>query len=204
MLLDRMSLGRMLLDRKSLERGFTLPEVMLAMTVGSMITLAAAKALPILRQQTVNVGHHYRLDLLLRQLVFTIDKDLRRSGFCAGECQGRPLLISRVAGEAPASCVIVAYDLNLNGRWEEGGEAEYFGYRLRAGALEGQRGVRHCQGSGWERLLDPQEVQIESFTVRQITRSGGKSFILLGLTGRSSIQETIQSRLEWVVSMEAQ
>lgn len=188
---------------RTLEPGFTLPEVLLAMTFGSLIALAAAKTLPMLRQQTVDMGRHYRLDLVLRQLAFGIEKDLRRSGFCAGQCNGRSLLISLAAGEAPGSCVIVAYDLDRNGNWDRGGDAEYFGYRLRAGGLEGQSGVTQCQGSGWERLLDQEEVRIESFSVSQIAGRDGKSLMLFALSGRSTVRANIERRLEWAVSMEA-
>lgn len=186
----------------ALEQGFTLPEVMLAMTFGSLIALAAAKTLPVLSQQTADAGRHYRLELVLRQLAFGIEKDLRRSGFCAGDCQGQPLAIGNAAGEAPGSCVIVAYDLNRNGRWEKAGDAEYFGFRLRAGALEGQRGVTQCSGPGWERLLDQEEVLIDSFSVKPIAGNEGRSVVLLSLSGRSTVREHIQQRLEWAVGME--
>lgn len=77
----------------TVERGFTLPEVMLALVFGSVIALGAAKTYPLLRQQNVAVGQHFRLESTLRQLAFGIEKDLRRAGFCAGQCAGRPLLI---------------------------------------------------------------------------------------------------------------
>jgi prepilin peptidase dependent protein B len=187
----------------TLEQGFTLPEVLLAMTFGSLITLAAAKTLPVLRQQTADVGRLYRLEQVLRQLAFGIEKDLRRAGFCAGQCQGQALVIGNADGEAPNSCVIVAYDLNHNGRWETTTDAEYFGYRLRAGALEGQRGVMQCKGTGWERLNDPDEVRVTTFSVRQIAGQSGKSVVVFNLGGRSTVRENIQHRLEWAVSMEA-
>ncbi|WP_156293172.1 prepilin peptidase-dependent protein [Serratia oryzae] len=187
----------------ALEQGFTLPEVMLAMTFGSLIALAAAKALPVLRLQTADAGRHYRLELVLRQLAFGIEKDLRRAGFCAGQCQGQAFLIGNAEGEVPNSCVIVAYDLNQNGRWENSGDAEYFAYRLRAGALEGQRGVTHCRGNGWERLHDPEEVRINTFSISETAGHDSKSLVLFSLGGRSSVREDIQQRLEWVVSMEA-
>lgn len=185
----------------AIEQGFTLPEVMLALTFGSLITLAAAKVLPLLRQQTVDAGQHYRLEQVLRQLAFVIEKDLRRSGFCAGQCQGQPLLIGNATGEAAKSCVIVAYDLNRNGQWEKGGDAEYFGYRLRAGALEGQRGVMQCNAPGWESLLDQQQARIDSFTVSQITGGEGGSRLMLGLSGHVALREDIRSRLEWAVTI---
>ncbi|AHG19248.1 N-terminal cleavage protein [Chania multitudinisentens RB-25] len=187
----------------ALEQGFTLPEVMLAMTFGSLIALAAAKTLPVLRQQTADVGRHYRLELVLRQLAFGIEKDLRRAGFCAGQCQGRALTIGNAEGEASNSCVIVAYDLNRNGQWDNAADAEYFGYRLRAGALEGQRGVTQCRGNGWERLHDPEEIRITTFSISEIAGNGGKPLVLFSLGGHSNTRESIQQRLEWIVSMEA-
>jgi prepilin peptidase dependent protein B len=186
----------------ALERGFTLPEVMLALTFGSLIMLAAAKTYPVLRQHSVDVGRHYRLESVLRQLAFGIEKDLRRAGFCAGYCHGRALLIGHAPGEAAGSCVIMAYDITRNGRWETlGADAGYFGYRLRQGALEGQRGVTHCHGTGWERLLDNDEVRIETFSVKSVAGSSGKTWVMLSLAGRSKADDAIRRNLYWAINM---
>ncbi|QJW53995.1 hypothetical protein HL670_00854 [Serratia plymuthica] len=186
----------------ALERGFTLPEVMLALTFGSLIMLAAAKTYPVLRQHSVDVGRHYRLESVLRQLAFGIEKDLRRAGFCAGNCHGRALLIGHAPGEAAGSCVIMAYDITRNGRWETlGADAGYFGYRLRQGALEGQRGVTHCHGTGWERLLDNDEVRIETFSVKSVAGSSGKTWVMLSLAGRSQADDAIRRNLYWAINM---
>lgn len=183
----------------NLAQGFTLPEVMLALAFGSVITLAAAKALPILRQQSTDTLLHYQLDRVLRQVLFGIEKDLRRAGFCAGECRGKAIQISNAEGEAPSSCVIIAYDINRNGRWDNDNEAEYFGYRLRQGALEGQRGITQCTGAGWERLVDQGQVQITTFSINQSKVSSEKSLIFIVLQGH--LRERIQQRLAWVVSI---
>ncbi|WP_122289303.1 prepilin peptidase-dependent protein [Serratia plymuthica] len=186
----------------ALERGFTLPEVMLALTFGSLIMLAAAKTYPVLRQHSVDVGRHYRLESVLRQLAFGIEKDLRRAGFCAGNCHGRALLIGHAPGEAAGSCVIMAYDITRNGRWETlGADAGYFGYRLRQGVLEGQRGVTHCHGTGWERLLDNDEVRIETFSVKSVAGSSGKTWVMLSLAGRSKADDAIRRNLYWAINM---
>lgn len=186
----------------ALERGFTLPEVMLALTFGSLIMLAAAKTYPVLRQHSVDVGRHYRLESVLRQLAFGIEKDLRRAGFCAGYCHGRALLIGHAPGEAAGSCMIMAYDITRNGRWETlGADAGYFGYRLRQGALEGQRGVTHCHGTGWERLLDNDEVRIETFSVKSVAGSSGKTWVMLSLAGRSKADDAIRRNLYWAINM---
>ncbi|NIH11357.1 MAG: prepilin peptidase-dependent protein [Serratia symbiotica] len=188
----------------TLERGFTLPEVMLALTFGSLLALAAAKTHPLLCQQSVAVGQHYRLELLLRQLAFAMEKDLRRAGFCAGQCAGRALLIDHAPGEAAGSCVIVAYDINRSGQWASTGDnAGYFGYRLRQGSLEGQRGVSHCNETGWERLLDHHEVRIELFNVVVSKGNSGKILARLTLAGCSTADSSIRRRLSWAIDMAA-
>ncbi|BEM24892.1 MULTISPECIES: prepilin peptidase-dependent protein [Serratia] len=189
----------------TLARGFTLPEVMLALVFGSVIALGAAKTYPLLRQQSVAVGQHFRLESTLRQLAFGIEKDLRRAGFCAGQCAGRPLLIGQAAGEAAGSCVIVAYDIARSGQWLTSGEdAGYFGYRLRNGGLEGQRGVSQCDGGGWERLLDHDEVRIERFHVAIERGNHGATLARLTLAGRSASDARIGRSLSGSVEMAAQ
>ncbi|CAI0697089.1 prepilin peptidase-dependent protein [Serratia ficaria] len=188
----------------TLARGFTLPEVLLALSFGSLIALAAAKTYPLLRQQSVALGQHYRLELALRQLAFGIEKDLRRAGFCAGRCPGRALLLDRAPGEAAGSCVIVAYDITRSGQWAGTGEdAGYFGYRLRLGAIEAQRGVSDCRGTGWERLLDQDEVRIESFSVALTPGDGGKTLARLTLAGRSARDGGIRRSLSWAIGLAA-
>ncbi|PIJ06748.1 MULTISPECIES: prepilin peptidase-dependent protein [unclassified Serratia (in: enterobacteria)] len=191
----------------TVERGFTLPEVMLALVFGSVIALGAAKTYPLLRQQNVAVGQHFRLESTLRQLAFGIEKDLRRAGFCAGQCAGRPLLIGQASGEAAGSCVIVAYDITRSGQWPTSGEdAGYFGYRLRNGGLEGQRGVSQCDGGGWERLLDHdevREVRIERFHVAIERGDHGAALARLTLTGRSTSDTRIRRSLSGSVEMAA-
>lgn len=186
------------------EDGFTLPEVLLAMAFGSLIAIAAAKTYPLLRLQTLALGQHYRLEVTLRQIAFGIEKDLRRAGFCAGQCTGEPLLIGNAEGEAPGSCVIVVYDLNRNGRWEDtGSDAEQFGYRLRRGALETQRGVTHCRGNGWERVFDQDDIIIEAFTVAVSPGMRGKTQVALALTGRSAFNADIRRSMSWAIALAA-
>ncbi|QLK62355.1 prepilin peptidase-dependent protein [Enterobacteriaceae bacterium Kacie_13] len=150
-------------------QGFTLPEVMMAMGVGSMLMLSAAQIYPLMRQRSQSLGRYYQLDQLLRQTSFTIEKDLRRAGFCNGVCDGKTIILGNASGEIAGSCVIAIYDLNRNGHWEKTGsaESEYFGYRLRQGGIEIQRGASECNSAGWEKLLDPAEVYVTRFVVSE-------------------------------------
>ena len=142
----------------------------MAMGVGSMLMLSAAQIYPLMRQRSQSLGRHYQLEQILRQTVFVIEKDLRRAGFCNGFCEGKTIIIGNALGEPANSCVIIIYDLNRNGRWEKPGtaESEYFGYRLRQGGIEIQRGSGECNSSGWEKLLDPVEVDVTRFVVREL------------------------------------
>lgn len=107
------------------------------LTFDSLLVLAAAKNYSLLCQQSVAVEQRYRLEFLLCQLAFTIEKDLRRVAHYTGQYAGHALLIDCAPYEAVASCVIVAYDINRSAQWASiDDNAGYFGYRLRQGSLE--------------------------------------------------------------------
>lgn len=165
--------------------GFTLPEALLAMLFGCAVVLAAARFYPALRGQSQNSVQYVRLEQLFHQAALSIEKDVRRAGFCAGSCQGDALTIGRHAGEAEQSCINIAYDLNRNGRWDGGAEqeAESFGYRLRAGALEIQRGAHNCDGGRWEKLFDPLEVALTHFQITPWHAHGGFTLYELQIAG---------------------
>lgn len=178
--------------------GFTLPEMLLALSIGSVIMLAAAQVYPRLRWQSDQLGQRYRLEQALRQLAFVMEKDLRRAGFCNGQCQGNSWFIGQFNGEQPQSCVIVSYDLNRNGVWEGNGSnnPESFGYRLRQGAIETQRGISDCQGNGWSRLTDAAEIRISdlSIALQQMPASG---LFTLQLGGQWAEKPSITQHLSW-------
>lgn len=169
------------------QQGFTLPEILLAMGIGSVVMLAAAGSYPAIYQQGQRLRQLFWLDHALHQVADTLEKDLRRAGFCAGAACGRHairLSTAPGAGAGAGGCIVLAYDLNRNGRWEPAGpEAETFGYRLVAGALETQRGVAHCGGTGWERLFDPAEVTVTGFTFTDARETAG-SVLQLTLSGQ--------------------
>ncbi|EIC84258.1 prepilin peptidase-dependent protein [Serratia sp. M24T3] len=185
-------------------KGFTLPETMLAMGIGSMLILGAMQFLPMLRQRTQQLSQHYQLDQLLRQTARTLQKDFRRAGFCAGTCSGKPLVIGQASGEVKNSCIIVAYDLNRNGRWEPIGnaESEYFGYRLRDGMIESQRGVANCNGSGWERMLDPGEVKFSQFELSLIRAASGSALLTMEIKANWKKTPKVSSWLNTVVKIQ--
>ncbi|ORM70356.1 prepilin-type N-terminal cleavage/methylation domain-containing protein [Pantoea wallisii] len=146
------------------ERGFSLLEMLLAMAIGAVLMLSVGRFLPLLLAQNLQLQQRVQLQQELQQIAGTLEKALRRAGYCHGQCAGPALTL--VAG---GSCVLLRWDENSNGRWEGVGhsESDLYGYRLRSGQLEMQRGVDECNSSGWERLTDPAFLVIDSFSVER-------------------------------------
>ncbi|WP_224555369.1 prepilin peptidase-dependent protein [Pectobacterium versatile] len=170
---------------RSKQRGFTLPEILLALSLGSLIMLSAAQLYPMLRSQSQDSAQLFRLEQLFSQVAMGIEKDIRRAGFCAGTCEGKAISIGKYPGEAENSCLNVSYDLNRNGVWDGGEQqdAESFGYRLRSRSLEIQSGAHSCQGDRWEKLFDPQEVVLTVFRLQRLSAQNNVALYELQLAG---------------------
>lgn len=173
------------------EGGFSLLEMLIAMAISAVLMVSVGRFLPLLLEQNLCVQQRVQLQQELHQLSHTLQKALQRAGYCRGHCHG-PALILAAAG----SCILLRWDENSNGRWEEAGssESDYYGYRLRNRQLEMQRGVDNCNGSGWERMTDPAFLTIETFRLeRQGTR------LILHLAGRAGSQRVQQD--VWIEGM---
>ncbi|MGJ0194454.1 prepilin peptidase-dependent protein [Pantoea sp. RRHST58] len=167
--------------------GFSLLEMLVAMAVSAVLMLSAGRFLPLLIGESLRLQQRVQLREDLQQLMQTLEKAVRRAGYCNGECGGTALSLS-------ASCLLLRWDDNSNGKWEGVGhsESDYYGFRLRQKQLETQRGVDGCGGTGWERLTDPAFLTIEQFSVE---RAG--ALIKLQLTGRAGRWlETLESWIE--------
>lgn len=148
-------------------------ELLIALSFGSLIVLSSAKIYPQLRYHAKFLQESFRLDQVMRHIMFSIEKDVRRAGFCNGTCRWMIVRTGQYPGEMKNSCIILSYDLNKNGKLEgeKHPESEYFGYRLRKGFLEIQRGQLYCSGNGWEKISDPKEIKITYFRITQLTGS---------------------------------
>lgn len=151
------------------QRGFSLTEVLLAMAIGSILLLSTARFLPGLQRASLMQERQQELEEEVWLRISAIGKQLQRAGYCAGLCQGQALSIGRAG-----SCVIVQWDANSNGRWENAPqtETEQTGFRLEGGTLEIQRGAITCDGKGWDKLTDPASILIKRFSVSKTQTSG--------------------------------
>lgn len=165
------------------EQGLLLFEMLAGMAVSAVLLVTVTRFFPALGQDVLNTYRQYKLDTIMRETLLRLEKDLRRTAFCRGRCQGSPLQIAARQGEAAGSCIIVAYDLNHNGRWERNVRkiGEYFGYRLNKQALEWTRNARSCRDSGWEKVTDSRYVIVSRFSVTPV-KLHGKNGLSLTLT----------------------
>ncbi|MFU9138825.1 prepilin peptidase-dependent protein [Erwinia tasmaniensis] len=156
--------------------GFSLPEMLIALAISSIVMLGATRLLPVLQMNNLRTLKAFQLQEEMQQMMTSLEKAVRRAGYCPGQCQGEGLSIRGASG----SCLLIRWDENSNGRWEAAGrdDSDYHGYRLRSGNLEMQRGINDCEGSGWERLNDPAVIAIDKFQVTQ--RAGQVRLLLAG------------------------
>ena len=150
------------------QAGFSLIEVLIALTLGAILLLSAERLLPLLWQQSTAMEQRYWVRAEMQRLLLLFEKAIRRAGFCQGDKCGGVSMEIRDEGK----CLLLRWDDNANGQWEgpKHQYSEYFGYRHRGLALEGARGVVDCTAGQWSRLNQPAQVQVLAFHVKALAK----------------------------------
>ena len=94
-------------------KGFSLLEVLIAMTISSILLLSTSRFLPGLQRGVLLQSGQQELEDEVWQRLFAIGKQFQRAGYCAGHCQGQGMIIGR-----QGRCAIVLWDANSNGQWD--------------------------------------------------------------------------------------
>ncbi|CAM7780115.1 prepilin peptidase-dependent protein [Atlantibacter hermannii] len=174
-------------------RGFSLIEVLVAMSLSSILMLGTMRLLPSLQRAVLHQSQMNVMRDELWQLAFALGKQVQRAGYCHGECVGRGIDIRE-----NGNCLVVQWDANHNGKWDgaTATEPEQTSYRLRDKSIEIQRGTRQCAGKGWERLTDPAQFNVEAFVVTQRARAGRKPLITISLSASTALDSTRRLSVE--------
>lgn len=162
--------------------GVTLVELMIAGVIG-LIALASILTV----YGTTTKQNHLQLETAhlhqqVHGMLHLMSRDIRRSGFWSFDAQSQhafanpfqkppnQLRVSAHPGEAPGSCLLLAYDLDSDGLVGIGkcprgqcstntddDNVEQFGYRLRSGSLQSRYGGSKfsCDSGFWQALSDP-------------------------------------------------
>lgn len=191
------------------QSGLTLASLLIGMGLGTLV-LAGASSLYLLSVRGVAENiRQSRLNQELRATLEIMRQDIRRAGYWAMPTDANPRAnpfqtfggalhtaarIGAVTGEASASCLTYAYDLNSNGRvglcqgcaqsgppFDDPGfdqsNVELFGFRMRNGGIQMRTRFAStsettfdCESGHWERITSD-EVAIEALGFSLISRS---------------------------------
>lgn len=165
----------------SFSSGMMLMECLFAIAISGVLFLCISRAYPQIMNTLIYCYQQYQLDIFLRERLLVLETQLRRTGYCYGDCthalqskkfHTSPLKIGQYSYQAKNSCIIFAYDVNGNGRWDapSSKESDYFGYRLKNGQLEQLRGVQDCTSSGWQRFFESHEIEVTEFILRPYSK----------------------------------
>ncbi|RXK33158.1 hypothetical protein BBD39_03945 [Arsenophonus endosymbiont of Bemisia tabaci Asia II 3] len=152
------------------QQGFSLIEVLISLIISSIVFLAIITPYPLLTQQINRLYQAYHLDIVARQFLLMLKKDVRCSGYCFGDCVGVALKISEKRGDAKHSCIHLIYDYNLDGKWQKATDetSDFFIYRIHRGKLEIHRSGVDCEGQGWINLFDPKQIIVSQFALKEV------------------------------------
>lgn len=160
---------------KKLERGFSLIELMISITLGMIVTASIGH----LFGQTVKLNAGAlamtRLNQDLRATMSIMTSDIRRAGYWGQSETGigggavnpftqgnNELTVSEFAGEAANSCVAYAYDYNDDGV-VDGDEKR--GFRLNGGVLQLAIQDADCSSNmNWEAVSDSNVITVTGVT----------------------------------------
>lgn len=176
--------------RQHLQAGYTLAEMILALLINSLVLLGASRMLVNLTLQQTAFQQRQQLLTQTDYLLLSLEKAIRRAGYCYGEnCQGSGLKI-----QDQGRCVLLAWDENHNGRWEAPGHpaSEFFAFRYSHQAIQTRRGATDCQGTAWEHLTDPDHLVVEQFSASEQQGS-----VIIRLAIRSG--KHLLTRTHWIV-----
>lgn len=165
------------------QSGFTLVEMMIAITIGlvSILSLAALVGYGI--GVNAKLLSSNRLAEELGSIGSLLYRDIMRSGYNGNtvamvtDPAANPsvfdssITVSAFPGEAANSCIMYTYDGNDNGQLDIVGSNENYGFRLRSNKVEMRVNGADCTALGWQELSDLSVVRITGlvFTINQST-----------------------------------
>ena len=162
-----------------MQRGFSLIELMLGLTVSLMILAGVLTLYTQISFSGVENIRSMHLNQQLRSGLDRMHRDLQRAGYVQLWPAGKVIsagfkhdaieLFGRITlggicddtdgdGASECSCISYSYDLNDDGEKNPVGES--LGFRLHKGALESGKSIADCEGGGTWRDMNDGEVKI--------------------------------------------
>ena len=161
--------------RKVQQRGYTLVELMISLTISMVIVLGGVNLYLSVIDTSLTLHESNLLTEEMRAVSEVLVSDVRRAGYWGwdpvtgpGDVWSNPftagsndLSVSAAAGEAANSCILYTYDLDKDGLVDA---AENYGFRLLSNTVQAYTsGAFSCTGGTWTNLTSP-ELSVTTLT----------------------------------------
>lgn len=151
------------------ELGFSLLEMLISITLTSLIVIGVTSFYYQLQQNTLHYYQITHLQQAVEQALVGLSKDIKRAGFIAdysNKMKNNALEIVR-----SQNCIIIRYDSKIRHDWVYDqwnlNNSDIFTYRFKNNNVEYRTGAVNCKETKWEKLFDPAEIKITKFDIKQ-------------------------------------
>lgn len=151
------------------ELGFSLLEMLISITLTSLIVIGVTSFYYQLQQNTLHYYQITHLQQAVEQALVGLSKDIKRAGFIADDSnkmKNNALEIVR-----SQNCIIIRYDSKIRHDWVYDqwnlNNSDIFTYRFKNNNVEYRTGAVNCKETKWEKLFDPAEIKITKFDIKQ-------------------------------------
>lgn len=152
--------------------GFSLFGMLVALALSGLILTLSSRLLLDLQRAVLGEYQAAIARDSLWQLALDVGKHLQRAGYCRTDYQWPPLTLGR-----QGRCIIVQWQ-KPDGQPDE---FERLGYRFHQGTLQRLKDAPDCEGAGWEKVTDPQQLRLTDFSVTRRFRHHARPLLIIQL-----------------------
>jgi prepilin peptidase dependent protein B len=200
----------MLIKIFSRQKGFSLIELMISLTLGLIVMGGALSMVTSILATNTSTLKMTRLNEELRAAMMMLTSDLRRAGSWGGVVNqvisGTPIInpFSQIFVSADGSCILYSYDYKNNNNPLD--TNNQYGFRLdtKDGAVEMRQAGAGCEDTGWQNLTDENSIEITALNIESFSSSAGRVTVRqyrINLTGRLKNEPTVERTLQSTVKI---
>lgn len=152
------------------QRGVSLVELMVGLTVGLLIIAAVSAMYITTSRSSRDTINSARLNIGMRTAMDMMVDEIRRAGYSNAPGASNPFTqttagsITDLVISQNGSCIEYAYDADGNGTLSTASPYEFFGFRVDNGTLQFRNGgdgfLGGCNTGNWQPITDPEAITI--------------------------------------------
>jgi prepilin peptidase dependent protein B len=195
------------------QKGFSLVELMISLTLGLVVIGGALSIVTLILATNTSTLKMTRLNQELRFVMMMLTRDLRRAGsygkvveniLAGAQSVSNPF--SEISVNADGDCILFNYDNNSDGSLnkDDGEYDERYGFRLKDKAIEIRHKGTDCGGKYWENITDERSIEITALKIEPSSFSAGRVTVRqyrITLTGHLKNDTTVERTLQSTVKV---